>query len=170
MTVRLQFVSSLPDPVVFQALMVEYYSVMGEKLLAAGGPALSAFDLATDTLSHISDLLPPLGRTLLATDNGGRLLGCGVIRRVRDDAAELKRMYVRPEARGLGLGRQLFEERIAEAQKMGCTTLYADTVKGNRAMLTMYEHYGFRYIDRYPDNANPDTLDPWLVYLELRLS
>ncbi|MEM1430250.1 MAG: GNAT family N-acetyltransferase, partial [Pseudomonadota bacterium] len=60
--------------------------------------------------------------------------------------------------------------RIEEAERMGCTTLYADTVKGNRAMLSMYERMGFSYIPRYPENANPPEWSDVLVYLQLQFS
>jgi RimJ/RimL family protein N-acetyltransferase len=54
--------------------------------------------------------------------------------------------------------------RIDAAREMGCTTLYADTIKGNRAMLAMYVRLGFDYApSRYPENANPPELDPYLV-------
>ncbi len=170
MSPRFNFVKALPDPAAFEDLMVEYYTVMAAKLITAGGPELSPKDLAADTLLHMDTLLPPSGRTLLVSDAADRLIGCGVIRRVREDAAELKRMFVRPVAQGLGLGRQIFEMRIAEGKKMGCSVLYADTVKGNRAMLSMYEKLGFSYIPRYPENANPPELDPYLVYLERKLA
>ncbi|PSL20679.1 GNAT family N-acetyltransferase [Shimia abyssi] len=169
MSFRLEFVDTLPDIRAFEALMVEYYQVMAGKVAAIGGPVLSAQEIAADTIAHLPEMTPPDGRLLLAISDEGALIGCGVIRRVRPDAAELKRMYVRPEAQGLGLGRQLFEMRINEARRMGCTTLYADTVKGNRAMLAMYEGYGFRYIPRYAENANGPKFEPWLVYLEYRL-
>jgi hypothetical protein len=52
---------------------------------------------------------------------------------------------------------------------MGCTYLYADTVKGNRGMLSMYEKCGFDYIPRYPENANGSELEPYLVYLEHKI-
>ena len=166
MTIKLTFVSALPDPLAFEALMKEYYRVVLEKLIDAGGPVYSAEEMAADTMSHIDDLLPPHGRIMLATDDDGTLVGCGVIRRIRPDAAELKRMYVRPEAQGAGLGRRIFEMRITEARRMGCRILYADTVKGNTAMLSMYEKFGFSYIPRYPENANGAELEPFLVYLE----
>lgn len=169
MGVDLRFVSTLPDPAAFEALMRDYYQIMGEKLVNAGGPRLSAPDMARDTMAHMGDLLPPYGRTLLATLADGALVGCGVIRKIRNDAAELKRMYVRPDAQGMGLGRQLFEMRIAEARSMGCKFVYADTVRGNTAMLSMYEAFGFKYISRYPENANIADLDPYLVYLELQI-
>lgn len=166
MTVNYEFVSELPSTDAFETLMVEYYGVMFDKLKDAGGPELTAVDHAKGTISHIEELLPPLGRLLLATNDQGEILGCGVIRMIRKDAAELKRMYVRPKAQGLGIGRRLFEMRIAEARKMGCKYLYADTVKDNRAMLSMYEKFGFSYISRYPENANGPELESFLVYLE----
>jgi hypothetical protein len=43
-------------------------------------------------------------------------------------------------------------------------------VKGNTAMLSMYEKFGFAYIRRYPENANVPELEPWLVYLECVIS
>ncbi|SHJ79628.1 Acetyltransferase (GNAT) family protein [Shimia gijangensis] len=167
MHITCSFVSSLPDPKAFQDLMEEYYQVMVDKFSMAGGVAkFTAAGLARDTVENIDALLPPHGRTLLATDAHGRLLGCGALRTIRPDAAELKRMYVRPEARGTGLGKRLFEMRMAEARAMGCTRLYADTVKGNREMLRMYEKMGFSYIPRYPENANDPDMAPYLVFLE----
>ena len=53
---------------------------------------------------------------------------------------------------------------------MGCRTIYADTIKCNRAMLSMYEKFGFSYIPRYSENANGPELEPFLVYLKRDLS
>lgn len=159
------FVTTLPDPPAFNAMMVEYYGVMIDKLVAAGGPRLSATELAADTMQHMTDLMPPHGRTLLAHDEQGALVGCGMIRKIRADAAELKRIYVHPKAQGTGLGRKLVEMQISEARRVGYTSLYADTVIGNTAILPMFEKLGFSYIPRYPENANGPELAPYLVYL-----
>jgi len=164
MNTRFEFVTSLPDPPAFEAMIREYWHYMAARLVEAGGPVLSADDLTADTMAHLEYMAPPQGRLLLATSPAGDLLGCGVIRHIRDDAAEFKRMYVRPAARGLGLGRALFEHRVDEARRMGCRTLYADTIKGNMAMISMYEKLGFTRIPRYPENANPPQMDPFLVY------
>ena len=166
MDIKFEFVSKILDPSALEDLMLEYYQVMIDKLVEAGGPSYPAVNFVADTMSKLDHLLPPLGRTLLATDADGTILGCGVIRQIRPDAVELKRMYVRPAAQGLGLGRKLFEMRISEAQSMGAKVIYADTVKGNTAMLTMYEKFGFSYISRYPENANGPDLEPFLVYLK----
>ena len=52
---------------------------------------------------------------------------------------------------------------------MGCKAVYADTVRGNRPMLSIYERFGFRYVPRYEGNANPPEMADHLVYLEYRL-
>ncbi|MEJ8561241.1 GNAT family N-acetyltransferase [Yoonia sp. GPGPB17] len=146
-------------------MISEYWHHMVQLLADAGAPSYAADDLTADTMAHLDDMAPPKGGILLATSEDGALLGCGFIRKIRPDAAEFKRMYVRPKARGLGIGRRLFELRVKEAQRMGCKTLYADTVKGNTPMLSMYEKFGFTYIPRYPENANSPELEPYLVYL-----
>ncbi|WP_410482398.1 GNAT family N-acetyltransferase [Ovoidimarina sediminis] len=74
-------------------------------------------------------MLPPKGRLAIARAVDGRLLGCGSLRRIRSDAVEMKRMFVRPEAQGQGLGKGLFDMRLEEARNMGCRAVYADTAK-----------------------------------------
>lgn len=167
---RLEFVAELVDPDAFRSLLVDYYRDVLPKFAAVSGQHLSAEEMADDALDDSEALLPPRHRLLLVHDDGGRLVGCGCIKRIRDDAGEMKRMYVRPEAQGHGLGRAIFERRIDEARRMGLAWLYADTVRGNRPMLNLYEKSGFEYIDRYPGNSNPPDFAPFLVYLRKPLS
>lgn len=166
MVLDVSFVSDVADVAAFEELLLDYYHVILKVLEAAGGPVLAPQDMVDSSIKHLDEMLPPKGRLALARSQDGRLVGCGALRRIRPDAVEMKRMFVRPEAQGQGLGRQLFEMRIAEAKKMRCRAIYADTVKGNRSMLSMYEKFGFRYIKRYPENANPAQLEPYIVFLE----
>lgn len=168
MEYALRFVTKVPDMAEFEELLRDYYTEVLGALRAIGGPDLSAADIARETVANIDSLLPPEGRLLLCRGADGRLVACASLRRIRPDAVEMKRMFVRPEARGRGLGRKLFERRIEEARNMGCRTIYADTVRGNRSMLTIYERFGFDLVPRYPENANPPELEPFLVYLEYR--
>lgn len=170
METKLEFVSTLPNPSAFEVMIKEYWHHMVGLLKNAGAQNYSVDDFVANTMANLDYMAPPKGRLLLATTDSGELLGCGVIRKIRPDAAEFKRMYVRPKARGLGLGRLLFEQRVEEARRMGCDTLYADTVKGNASMLSMYEKFGFSYITRYPENANGPELEAFLVYLKRDLT
>ena len=165
MSVEISFVSEVPDLREFEALLLDYYTDVLKVAEAAGLRRLVPQDLVDGSIAHLDEMLPPDGRLALARNENGGLVGCGTLRRIRPDAVEMKRMFVRPEARGHKVGQRLFEMRIAEARRMGCRAIYADTAKGNRPMLSMYERYGFRYISRYPENANPADFDPYLVYL-----
>lgn len=169
MTIEISFVSKITNLPEFEELLLEYYSDVLQIAEAAGVPKLAPEDLVQSSVDHLDEMLPPNGRLALARGADGRLLGCGTLRRIRPDAVEMKRMFVRPEARGKGLGQRLFEMRIEEARKMGCRAVYADTAKGNRPMLSMYERFGFHYIPRYPENANPVEFEPYPVYLEYSL-
>jgi GNAT superfamily N-acetyltransferase len=166
MTIETSFVSEVTDLPEFEALLLDYYKDVLQVAEAAGLPKLAPEDIVASSIDHLDEMLPPNGRLALARDAHGRLVGCATLRRIRPDAVEMKRMYVRPEARGNGLGQQLFEMRIQEAKRMGCRAVYADTAKGNRPMLSMYERFGFRYVSRYPENANLVEYEPYLVYLE----
>ena len=168
-SVDLRFVDAVPDIPAFRALLVDYYESVRPGIRGAGGPDISARAMAAATILDLDALLPPDNRLLLGWNDEGRLVACGTLRRIRPDAVEMKRLFVRPEAQGTGLGRRVFEMRIAEARAMGCSAIYADTYKGNSRMLSIYEGFGFKRISRYPENANPPDFDPFLVYLEYRL-
>jgi GNAT superfamily N-acetyltransferase len=164
-------VDRVPDAPALSALLLEYYAIVLAKLAAAGGP--TGFDPATIVQSFWSGLdrvLPPTGRLVLAHDTTtGRLVGCGTLQQARPDAGELKRLYVRPEANGHGLGRALVAARMQAARDMGWTTLLVNAVRGNTDMLRLYQDIGFRFIDRYPECSDPTDLAPYFIYMRYDL-
>jgi len=163
MTHRLEFVETIPDG--YRDILLAYLTDILPTFEAVSAIKIDPVEMTDTTLADPSHLLPPDNRLVVAYDDSNTLVGCGSIRRIRPDAGEMKRMFVAPSARGTGLGRALFQARIDEARRMGLAYLYADTVKGNRAMLNLYEKAGFDYIDRYPENANPPEFAPHLVFL-----
>ena len=167
MTHRLEFVETIPDG--YRDLLIAYLKGILPTFETVSGIKIDPVEMADETLADPTHLLPPRNRLVVAYDEVNALVGCGSLRRIREDAGEMKRMFVAPSQRGTGLGRALFEERIAEARRMGLKWLYADTVKGNRPMLNLYEKSGFDYIDRYPENANPAEFARHLVFLRLKL-
>jgi len=92
---------------------------------------------------NIDLVLPPKGSYYLVWTSHGRLVGTGALRRVDETTGEMKHLYVRPEARGSGLGRWLVEQRIRDARSMGLKSLMADTVRGNIEMPALYAKLGF---------------------------
>jgi GNAT superfamily N-acetyltransferase len=160
-------VTEVADRPALDALLREYYAVVLAKLAAAGGPRhYRPEDLAASFWTALPKVLPPAGRLLLVHDEAGRLVGCGTLQQARADAGELKRLYVRPEANGHGLGRKLVDARIDAARAMGWRTLLVNAIRGNQDMLRIYEKIGFRYIDRYPECSDPAEIADFFIYMQ----
>ena len=108
---------------------------------------------------------PPRGRLLLARFEG-RLAGCVALRPFREDACELKRLFVRPEFRGHKIGKALMDAVLREARGIGYGRMVLDTVTGkmDRAIV-MYREYGFREIPSYGAHPVEGT-----IFMELALT
>lgn len=110
------------------------------------------------------DYAPPAGRLFLALD-GDRPAGCAALRRHDAGSGEMKRLFVREEFRGLGLGQTLARSVIGAARAAGYSRLLLDTLPKMDAALTLYRSLGFRPTGRYYENPLPDA-----IYLSLDLS
>jgi ribosomal protein S18 acetylase RimI-like enzyme len=107
---------------------------------------------------------PPRGRLLVA-DQDGVIAGCVALRPLEDRTAEMKRLYLRPAARGTGLGRRMALTLIAEAEGAGYERLRLDTLPAMSAAIAMYRDLGFREIPPYRHNPVAGAL-----FFERRLS
>jgi len=85
------------------------------------------FDQEVDGLP--GNYAPPLGRLLLAIE-GEQIAGCIALRPFGDDDCEMKRLYVRPEFRGQGLGKKLVTTLIDVARQTGYERMQLDTLPG----------------------------------------
>jgi putative acetyltransferase len=110
------------------------------------------------------DYAPPEGRLLLAQYDGA-LAGCVALHKLEPQICEMKRLYVRPQFRGKGLGRILAEAVIAQAREIGYTTIRLDTVEPvMKNAVAMYRILGFQEIAPYRSNPIEGAL-----YMELHL-
>lgn len=167
---RIVSADEVPQTADFAALIHEYFTVIHRKFRAIGGPdSYTPEGLVAMSMASLPKCLPPTGRLMLALDADGHLLGCGTLQQARADAGELKRLYVRPQAQGRGLGRALVEARIAAARQMGWRKLLVNALKGNSDMLKIYEKMGFQHIDRYPECTDPEVLAAFFIYMECDL-
>jgi putative acetyltransferase len=88
----------------------------------------------------------------------GTPVGCGALRLLDAETAELKRMYVAPSLRGTGLGRRLVAALEAEARALGVRRLVLETGVRQAAALALYRATGFRPIPLYGEYClSPDT-------------
>jgi putative acetyltransferase len=110
------------------------------------------------------DYAPPQGRLLLV-EYEKQLAGCGALHRLQADVCEMKRLYLRVQFRGKGLGRALAHRIIAEAREIGYQRMRLDTVEPvMQDAVAMYRKLGFQEIAPYRVNPRPGTL-----YMELKL-
>lgn len=100
---------------------------------------------------------PPSGRLLLAyVDN--QLAGCIALRKHDADTCEMKRLFLRPGFRGMGLGKALVVKIIDEAKSIGYKHMCLDTIPGKMdSAIALYEAMGFQDISPYYDNQSTES-------------
>jgi len=139
-----------------RSLFLEYGSSLGFSL------CFQSFDEELKSLPGAYG--PPSGRLLLAR-HADHAAGCVALRNLEAGICEMKRLYVRPADRGVGLGRMLVERVIAEARAIGYDRMRLDTIESARKdAVALYRQMGFEEIAPY--SAVPIEHALWL---ELRL-
>jgi putative acetyltransferase len=114
-------------------------------------PGANHFGLDAD------EVAPGRGAFLIVRVDG-RPVGCGAVRRLDAETGELKRMYVDPAARGLGLGRRLVAALEAEARALGMRRLVLETGTRQQAALALYRATGFQPIPLFGEYLlSPET-------------
>lgn len=152
---RIHPTGSPEDVALARQLFVEYQRAVGVDLCFQGFQA--------EVAALPGAYAPPRGRLLLARVDG-RPAGCGALRPLPGDAAEMKRMWVRPEFRGLGLGRALAEALLAAARAEGYRRVRLDTLPSMAEAQALYRSLGFLAVPPYNDNPYPGA-----IHMELAL-
>lgn len=135
---------SAEDVDIVRGLLREYQQGLGVDLCFQG--------FETELQELPGAYAPPSGRLLLAKHER-EPLGCIALQRVDATRGEMKRLYIRPNARGLGLGRTLVTRILDDAKTIGYATLVLDTLPSMIEAQHLYETFGFRDIEPY--RANP---------------
>jgi N-acetylglutamate synthase-like GNAT family acetyltransferase len=109
---------------------------------------------------------PPQGRFLIA-EVDGEICGTVALKPINEQTGELKRLYVKPGARGHGLGVRLVNELIREAREIGYARIILDSHRSMASAHAVYRALGFRNVE--PPDDFPESLKAKVVFMEMRL-
>lgn len=110
----------------------------------------AGFDPLHSRSANAHELTPPAGALLIARIRQ-QPVGCGAVRFHADAQAELKRMWVAPEARGLGLGRRLLHELEQQARAAGVSIVRLETNRSLTEAIELYRRLGYREVEPFND-------------------
>ena len=116
---------------------------------------------------ELDKFLPPQGRLLLAIQDE-EVAGLACMQKIRADIGEIKRMYVRPEFRKMGIGHKLVEHLLAEAREIGYPIVRLDSARFMKAALALYRSVGFVEIEPYPESEIPEEFQQNWIFMEKR--
>ena len=154
--IRLHAATSASDLESIRTLFQEYADSLGVNLDYQG------FE---DEVRDLPGKYAPPAGTLVLAFNDDELVGCVGVRPIDGEIAEMKRLFVRPAGRGLGLGRSLAESAIRFATVTGYERMRLDTLPQMDRAQDLYRSLGFMPIDAYRFSPVPGT-----VFLELVLT
>ncbi|MGH3481666.1 MAG: GNAT family N-acetyltransferase [Nocardioidaceae bacterium] len=155
-------------------IMREYLEWVGQRLTADHGVVFDDMDAAVaahhrEFTQELPRLLGPRGRLLVGRANS-EVVGVGALKPVDSTVAEIKRMYVRPEARGQGIGRAILETLLTDASIIGYHVARLETAKFMREAHALYRSRGFQNTPRFDHNeASLSGLESFMLFMELRL-
>lgn len=150
------------------ALWGEYLRWANERFDAEYGFRLDVEEVLERNLEDLSAFQPPDGRLLLAVD-GTAAVGVGCLQKLRPDTAEVKRMFVRPSARGRGVGKLLLDRLVEAARQTGYDQVVLDSTRFMHAAHSLYRSVGFRTIEPYPESEIPVELRHHWLFMGLHL-
>jgi DNA-binding MarR family transcriptional regulator/predicted GNAT family N-acyltransferase len=108
------------------------------------------FDPSRSISADAAELTPPAGAILVARVHG-EPIGCGAVKLHPGAPAELKRMWVSPDARGLGLGRRLLLALERYAREAGAELVRLETNRALQEAIALYRSSGYREVARFSD-------------------
>jgi GNAT superfamily N-acetyltransferase len=129
------------------------------------------FDIETMLEDNMRDLdiyFPPDGRLVLASEERN-VAGLGCLKKLHEGIGEVKRMYVRPQFRGRGLGRGILQALLSEAREIGYSRVRLDSARFMTAAHSLYRSAGFQEIEEYEGSEIPPEFREHWIFMEKTL-
>ncbi len=156
-------------------LIAEYLRWIANSAAEKYGLSIDVDAMVASDLDDKSKFYPPGGRFYVVR-HAGAYVGVGCLKRLGPTVAEVQRMYVQPHVRGVGAGRRLVQQLLADARAIGYRSVRLESLKFLAAAHTLYKSVGFVETGPYAENSMKQfqpagTLDKYrssAVFMELR--
>jgi GNAT superfamily N-acetyltransferase len=157
-------------------LIAEYLRWIASVAAASYGLSFDIDAMVTSDIEDRAKFYPPSGRFYVIRREDANV-GVGCLKRITPSVAEIQRMYVQPDVRGVGAGRLLLQQLLSDARAIGYEAVRLESLKFLSAAHALYKSVGFAEITPYAENSMTkyqprDTIDRYrsnAVFMELRL-
>jgi ribosomal protein S18 acetylase RimI-like enzyme len=116
------------------------------------------FQHVDEELEHFPDKYKEPEGTFLVALDGALVIGCVGIKKISDGICEMKRLFVKDQYKGRGIGKRLADEIILEAKRKGYSHMRLDSLKRMDKALALYRKLGFKEIGQYVENPIEDAV------------
>ena len=150
-----------------RVILNEYLSFISKELIKPPWNFTLDVEYAVNfTMNNLDKFAEPDGRLLLV-EVEGEIAGTISLRKIRKDAGEIKRMYVKPKFRGQKLGNLMVEKVFNISEENGFSKLFLDTSSFMSSAVSLYKKYGFKEIDSYPECiVSKELWDNWIFMMK----
>tara|TARA_B110000014_G_scaffold137305_1_gene94996 strand:+ start:125 stop:631 length:507 start_codon:yes stop_codon:yes gene_type:complete len=150
-----------------RVILNEYLSFISKELIKPPWDFNLDVEYAVNfTMNNLDKFAEPDGRLLLV-ELDGEIAGTISLRKIREDAGEIKRMYVKPKFRGKKLGNLMVEKVISISEENGFSKLFLDTSLFMSSAVSLYKKYGFKEIDSYTECiVSKELWDNWIFMMK----
>ena len=115
------------------------------------GIRLDIAAMLAEDMANLEKFMPPHGRLLLS-ESKGFAAGCICLKKLTSSIGEVKRLYVRPDCRGKGIGKKMVGVLLDEARQIGYETIRLDSTQYMVDAHNLYRSFGFQDIEPYPES------------------
>jgi ribosomal protein S18 acetylase RimI-like enzyme len=158
----------------FFEMNIEFVRWSHEQILTRHGVDMSegsgsAREYVESMSDELAALKPPKG-FVLVLEAEDTLVGMSLIKTIGEGIGEVKRMFIRPEYRGMGHGKELMQMLVARAEELGYSTLRLETADFMPAALKIYRSAGFKERGEYVGGEVPEWYRPYCIFMEKRMT
>ncbi|MEP6594623.1 MAG: GNAT family N-acetyltransferase [Ginsengibacter sp.] len=162
---------NLPNDIDFvKELWIDYLTWGNDKMqMLYGVHPHNPKESVTQDIKLIDKFQPTHGCIMLAFYDQNAC-GVGCLKRMNEEIAEIKRIYVNPAFRRIGAGRGILESLLKAAKGAGYKKVRLDSLKFMEAAHSLYRSFGFKDILAYEESEIPESFRQYLMFMELDIA